>query len=330
MRNKAAARTEPLTDLRSRNLRSVQLLALDMLGRSIGNRLPTTIEYQKELGVGSGTVQKALAILENSGAVTLTRHGHLGTRLVEQDEGMLWSMSGRGQIRLVLHPPGAIDGFGLLQGLHAEFEKFSVPLDVQYMQGAEARAEMVADSRVDATILSKSAADSLRRPLRRKLRTVELGSEIYYAPGSLVVVRRADGPKKPRKLRIAIDRSSHDHEVLTEAEFPPAAKHVYVDCPYTEVLTALLEERIDAAVWHSTLLPVPLSAMGITETPVTSAEAGGELESVSTAVLVMRRDDMALGHLVERLDVSVVVESQAKLLGMDPASSELHSQVWLR
>src|SRR5690606_21960239 len=98
------------------------------------------------------------------------------------------------------------------------------------------------------------------------------------------------------------------------------------DCPYTEVLTALLEERIDAAVWHATLLPVPLSAMGITETPVTSAD----LESVSTAVLVMRRDDLPLSHLVERLDGSVVVEKQAKLLGMDPASSELHTQVWLR
>lgn len=330
MRNKVAGRTDPPADMRSKNLRSVQLLAEDMLGRAAGNRIPTTIEYQKQLGVGSGTVQKAMAILENSGAVTLSRHGHLGTRLLEQDEGVLWSVSGRGQVRLVLHPPGAIDGFGLLQGLHTEFDELSVPLDVRYLQGGEARAELVTDGTVDLAVLSASAAGSLRRGLSRKLRTVELGAGIYYAPGSLSVVRRASGPKRPRRLRVAIDRASHDHEVLTEAEFPPGSKHAYVDCPYPEVLTALLEDRIDAGVWHNTLLPVPLAAMGLTVAPLTSTRVDEVIDSVSEAVLLLRRDDHALGHLVERIDVSVLVAAQSALLGMDPASPELHTQVWMR
>lgn len=332
MRTSTRSNAQPLSDLRSSNLRSVQLLAQDLLGRAVDDRIATTVEYQRMLGVGSGTVQKALSFLESTGAVTLSRHGHLGTRIIAQDDGLLWGVAGRGQVRLVLHPPGPIDGFGMLKGLHDEFDRLGVPLDVRYLQGAEARAALVADGTVDLSVLSSGAAKSLRPGLRQRLRTVELGTGIYYAPGSLAVVRRAGRRKQQRSgpTRVAIDRSSHDHVRLTEAEFPPAPPYEFVDCPYPQVLTELLQRHIDAAVWHQTLLPVPLDAMGLRADPLDTDLVAPILESVSAAALVLRTNDSALARMLPRLDVSVVVDAQAELLAMDPASPELHTKVWLR
>ncbi|HEX6446885.1 MAG TPA: YhfZ family protein [Streptosporangiales bacterium] len=329
MRTRASA-TQPPADLRSRNLKTVQRLSLDMLGRPTGSRVPTTVDYQKQFSVGSGTVQKALAILEHSGAVTLSRHGHLGTRLVDQDEGLLWSMSGRGQVRLALHPPGPITGFGLLRGLQSEFDTLGVPLDVRYAHGGEDRAELVVSGEVDAGLVSAGIAESLRRALRRKITTVTVGEGLYYAPGSVFVVRREDAAKRPRRVRVGVDRTSHDHTVVTTAAFPEDAKNVYVDCPYSQVLTALLERRIDVALWHSTLLPVPLTAMGLTATPLEDDAAVQALATVSDAVIVLRRDDLALGRLVERIDTGALSREAEDLLRLDPAAPDLQSRVWER
>lgn len=301
-----------------------------MLGRPTGSRVPTTVDYQKQFNVGSGTVQKALAILEHSGAVTLSRHGHLGTRLVDQDEGLLWTMSGRGQVRLTLHPPGPVTGFGLLRGLQSEFDELGVPLDVRYVHGGEERAELVASGDADAGLVSAGVADSLRRAVRRKITTITVGEGLYYAPGSVFVVRREDAAKRPRRVRVGVDRSSHDHMTVTTAAFPEDSKNVYVDCPYGQLLTALLERRIDVALWHSTLLPVPLTAMGLVATPLEDEAALRALATISDAVLVLRRDDLALGRLIERIDTGALAREQEKLLRLDPSSAELHSRVWER
>ncbi|MQA02735.1 MAG: hypothetical protein GEV07_08460 [Streptosporangiales bacterium] len=319
MRNKAAAKTGPVTDLRSRNLRSVQLLAEDMLGRPTGGRLPTTIDYQQQLGVGSGTVQKALAILENSGAVTLSRHGHLGTNLVERDEGLLWSMSGRNQVHLVMPMPGPIDHIALLHNVREQLTRFNVPTGTHFKKGAATRAELVADGDVDLALMSRSAAKSLRPGLRRRTRTVDLGPNVYYTPGSLVVVSRLDGPKRPRKLKVAIDRSSHDHQALTEAEFPPGPKHTYVDCSYVGVLNAIHNGSVDVAIWHTTLVTIPLEGMGLTVRPLTADKVDELVEGLSAAVFLLRKDDAALGSLLENLNVEEIAQTQEKLNELDRA-----------
>ena len=48
----------------SKNLLAAQRIAADLLGRGVGERAPTALRYQELLGVGSGTVQKALKDLE--------------------------------------------------------------------------------------------------------------------------------------------------------------------------------------------------------------------------------------------------------------------------
>ena len=61
---------------------AVQEVARSILRHRSAARLPSIVEYQERLGVGSGTVQKAFHILEESGAATTEPRGHLGRFVV--------------------------------------------------------------------------------------------------------------------------------------------------------------------------------------------------------------------------------------------------------
>lgn len=67
----------------AKNLTASQQIAPDLLGRDVGERLPTALRYQESLEVGSGTVQKALRDLESVGAVRARARGHQDTGILE-------------------------------------------------------------------------------------------------------------------------------------------------------------------------------------------------------------------------------------------------------
>lgn len=316
-------------DLRSHQQRTVESAANDILSRQVGDQIMTMAEYQRQVGVGSGTVQKALTFLESVGAIGLSRHGHQGTRIVQLDRSALWRFTGRGQVRIVSTLPGAIDAFGLNKGLEEQFSAVGIPVGLQYRRGADARAERVRRGQADVAIMSKGAADRL--PSRRRSRTtmVELASGSYYARGSLVCLERVHRSKGT--LRVGIDRGSADHQMLTELEFPSDEDGwTYVDCPYSGLPGALLSDQVDVGIWHRTLLPASVESLGLRERSFSAAGAEQLLQQISPAVLVVRSDDGALNRLLEEIDVRAVARAQKSLLAMDPASVMIHDAVWCR
>ena len=58
---------------------AVNRLALDLLTRQEGERIPSISEYQEKFQFSRGTVQNALAFPKESDAVELVSRGHLGT-----------------------------------------------------------------------------------------------------------------------------------------------------------------------------------------------------------------------------------------------------------
>lgn len=316
-------------DLRSHQQRTVESVANDVLSRQSGDQIKTMAEYQRDVGVGSGTVQKALIFLESVGAVSLSRHGHQGTRIVELDRRALWRFTGRGQVRIVSTLPGAIDAFGLNKGLEKHFSAVGLPVGLQYLRGANARAESVRRDRADVAIMSKGAADQTLSRRRARTTTVELAPHSYYAPGSLVCLERSSRPQ--RALRVGIDRRSSDHRLLTELEFPPSDQRwEYVDCPYSNLPGALLSDQVDIGIWHRTLLPAPIEDLGLRERALSAPGANHLLQQISPAVLVIRSADIALNRLLEEIDVRTVNRVQQSLLAMDPASAMIHDAVWSR
>jgi len=70
-----------LTQTLTQNQQAIRFVARLLLARAPGERLPAIQEINSQLGVGVGTVQKAISALQD--AVTLTARGHRGT-FVEQ------------------------------------------------------------------------------------------------------------------------------------------------------------------------------------------------------------------------------------------------------
>ncbi len=311
----------------ARNQLAVQEVARSILRHRSAARLPSIVEYQERLGVGSGTVQKAFHILEESGAATTEPRGHLGRFVVSINPGRAWSLAGLGIVHAVLTPPGALEIYGLVDGLLDEFGRLGLPLQVNYQRGSMKRLERIASSDASFAVMSSGAAASLARD---DLNVASLAAGTYYSPGSLV--RLSKGAKsvgrgsRRRPLRVGIDRDSSDHVQLTEAEFGHLEDVCYVDCQFPKVPADILAGRIDVGIWHRIMLLVPLKLMGIAAEPI-SPVTKALLGTRSAASIVFPKDNLELGTALDYVNLVRVAEVQeARLAGI--GAEELAESSW--
>lgn len=327
---RVSAPDRPVVELMSSsNQTALQQLARDLIDRPPGSRMATTVQYQNELQVGSGTIQKALGILESSRAVSLRKRGHQGTFVTERDFGLLWNIAHFGEVRVVLAPPGPIDGFGLASGIGAELDRLVVPSRLLYASGATRRIDMVLEGAADVAVVSEGAAEHLDAKLRQQLQFFPIGPDTYYRPDSLIVLGRADRPIDISSGRcVAIDHGSHDHVMLTRAEFPLSDGFEHVACDYVQVPTAILRGIVDFGVWHRMQLLVPLDLIGISTSSLSRAETLHVRDRLAGAVMVVRAGRREFHSLLAEIDRSAIVDAQSRLLSLPPDSEEFRLSVW--
>ncbi|WP_405667586.1 hypothetical protein OG379_36790 [Streptomyces sp. NBC_01166] len=278
-----------------------EVIARDVLRAGIGGRLPTTVHYQESLGVGSGTVQKALKDLRNEGAMSLVARGHQGTYITELDAALLWSAARLSPVHLLLPPNAPPESMRVATAVAERFAPVGAYTTAGHLRGAEARLQAIEARRADIALMSAGAAGDLLAGGPAGHRTLTLGSGTYYAPGSLVVVTRAGGQRhgaNGAEPRIGIDLDSDDHQRLTHAEFPEGVGR-YVPTDFTSVPRAVLLGEIDAGIWHTVDSLIPLDAAGLTTTPLTRPDAVELARAISAAVLVATQDNIP-GVLLSR------------------------------
>ena len=310
----------------ARNQQAVQEVARSILRHRTPERLPSILEYQERLGVGSGTVQKAFRILEESGAATTEPRGHLGRFVVSINPGRAWSLAGLGVIHAILTPPGAREIYGLVDGLSDEFERLGLPLQVNYQRGSMKRLERIASSGTSFAVMSSGAAASLARD---DLNIASLAAGTYYSAGSLVRLSKgvSAAPRSRLKpLRVGIDRDSSDHVELTEAEFGHLKDVSYVDCPFPKVPAEILAGRIDVGIWHRIMLLVPLNLMGISSEAISPATKA-LLDSRSAASIVFPKTNLELGTALDFVDLARVAKVQKTRLA-EMGTEELTERSW--
>jgi hypothetical protein len=300
----------------SSNQRAVQMLARDILGRAVGDRLPTSLQWQDLLGVGSGTVQKALRVLESAGAVTLRARGHQGRFIVKRHVGRLWAIGGLGHVTGALPLPDSPEGSGLATGLRDQFDGLGIPLQMLYMHGASHRVRVVEEERADFAVLSMGAGEHTRSASPDQRWTeLDLGPHSYYSDGSMVVLAHpVQSDSAAGAQRIGIDRDSYDHTQLTLAEFPAADGHEFVAMDYPHLPAAVALGRIDAAVWHRTSLPIPLELIGVAVRSLERPDAIEICETLSRAILLARRDRPEVEAALRELEVEQIRDTQARVL----------------
>ena len=268
-----------------------EVVARALLSLQIGQQLPTTRDLTVKAGAGSGTIQVALQSLEDAGLVVTTAHGRQGRRLVSSKVPALWEASGRGPLTGVMPLPESREFAGLATAISATASMANLPLQLLFRQGGNTRSKYLDSELVDFSVSSEGAA---RESLETRS-TLPLGSHTYYAKDSVVVITAKNRKPHPTD-RVAIDRNSADHTMLTTAEFPHAD---LVDVPYLFIAEAVATGEVDAAVWHRTTSSPLMTAVGLSIHELSNPDA--RRDGYSEGAIVWRSKDNGVERLLRDL-----------------------------
>jgi hypothetical protein len=278
----------------------MEAIARDVIRLGISGRLPTTLQYQERLGIGSGTVQRALRELQGEGAMSVVSKGHQGTFITALDGPKLWRAAGLQPVHLLLPPYGPPESRRVARNLARQLAESGAATTVSFVRGAEARfAALRRDA--DAAVMSAGAAGDLLAADDSYV-ALDAGPGSYYAHGSLVVVARRDAGPGARP-RVGIDTSSDDHRRLTAAEFTGRVE--LVETNFARLPRAVLEGAVDTGIWHSVDLLIPLDAAGLEVRQLTKPRAIALATELSNAVVVARKDT-EVGAVISRIDLQAL------------------------
>lgn len=278
---------------------AVSVLANAALSLPLGAQVPTTAELARLAGTGGGTVQAALRVLEDSGAIQTSSHGSSGRRLVAKDSSALWRASGRGALTGVMPLPDTREFAGLATALSEAAERGGIPFQLLFRQGSRVRLRFLESKRVDFTVASSSVAHA--QSSRTAMLT--LAPHTYYRKASVVVITRV-GNAVGTPTRVPVDRNSADHVTLTSREFPDAEM---VDTPYAFIPESVVGGQFSAAVWHQSNSSPLLVAAGISIHPLERPPAS-ETEALDRASIVWRSDDTPVGATIGGLFDAATLE----------------------
>lgn len=280
-------------------------LARVLLLEHPGSRLPTVSEYAARLGVGLGTVQRALRMLEEGGAIELEARGRLGTYLTAIDRARLWETSQSGLLLGLMPLPYTRRYEGLATGLRASMAELEIPFSIAFMSGAHTRIKALEPTGSFA-IVSKLAAGRMTERRRRIREVIDFGPGSFVEGHCLVWAPKA----RRRRPRIGIDLESLDQVEFARREFGEDAE--LLDVPYLQVVEQLRSGAFDVTIWARDALR-DVADLEITDF---SSPAAREAEPLNTsAVIVTDSDDALTAALLENeLDVEAVTGVQAAVL----------------
>jgi len=300
----------PLTQTLTQNQQAIRFVARLLLERAPGQRLPAIQEINSQLGVGVGTVQKAISALQDAGVVSLTARGHRGTFVEQLDYAGLWRQAGHGPVKLLLPFVDAPEFSGLSDAIDQQLGEHGVPARIDHRRGARSRLDSVQAGTHEACVVSELAWHSTALP---DLQALTLAGAQYYQPQSVALLTREQPADTPHatKLRVGYDPDSLDHYLLTQAEFAPDDDRIeWVACRYSHLLSALLAGVIDCGIWHHVAIGVALELLPITAQPLAQPATLALLKRCKNACFVVRRDRPDVRHLLQVVDGAAVKAAQ--------------------
>ncbi|HEX7291617.1 MAG TPA: GntR family transcriptional regulator YhfZ [Conexibacter sp.] len=270
-----------------------------------GERVPTVQQFAEELRTGVSTVQRALAILTETGVLELVPRGKRGTFLQEIDRPGLWRASLQTVMVGLMPLPYTRRYEGLATGLRAQAETLGVPFSLAFMSGAASRLDVVGVGEQFA-IISALAAQLAREEGRQIEVCLDFGPQSYVEGHALVWA----GKQRRRHPRVGVSMRSYDQLELARREFGDHAE--YVDVPYLQVLEHLRARHFDVTVWATDAMA------SVEDLPVTGLTSPAALAAVpsNTAAVLVTAGDHAITHALLRheLDVDAVRRVQAEVL----------------
>lgn len=283
-------------------------LALRLLALRAGERLAPVHRLAAEFGTGRGTVQSALKLLTDGGAVVLESHGHRGSFIKQVERQKLLAQAGIFPLIGAMPVAYSTRFQGLMAGLTRAFEQADLPLVLAQLRGGRNRIHFLRTGRCDFAVISRLAW--LQEESAGDIMLVHT-----FGPGTNVsdhalVLSRPGARGIEDGMRVGVDPSSHDHVRLTQAECEGKAVTL-VDISYAQTLPRLLSGEIDAAVWD-TEVPLP-ATLPLVTVPREHRNPSGEPDT--EAVMITRTEPGALGALLaSTIQPAIVTATQQRVL----------------
>jgi hypothetical protein len=226
---------------------TIQNLATLFFPMEKGERVPPIAQLEIDCGASRGTVQSALAYLQEKNAISLIRHGHVGTFVESIDKKILFGLLDKKGIVGVMPLPYSKRYEGLATGLYTSLRETGLDVSLAFMRGSENRLKGLRDGHYDFVVLSKMSAGEVVGESGAFRIACTFGRQTYVGNHILVTSPNASATKG--KMKIGMDYTSNDQRILTEKYF--AGQDVlYVPLIYSQILEAIKAGKIDAAIWN--------------------------------------------------------------------------------
>jgi hypothetical protein len=298
--------------LQSKSALVAKAIALDMVALEKGAHFPPVSEYAKRFAVGTGTVQTALAYLQEIGAMELETRGRLGTVVSGRDLGRLWRVATDRPVLCCLPMPYSRIFEGLSTGMREGFRRASLNLAFIHVDGSLERVNAVLRGEADFGILSRLAAELAVEQGSRIALVCSLGRGSFIQR-HVIVTREGDAPRVADGITVGIDPSSIDQPYITRLLCGERDVRVR-EVRYVDFEQLLLAREIDLIVWHSDDT-TSLRSPGLARAPLPASllrRLGGRN---TQATAVARADDPAIQSIVSAaVSVELVRRVQAQVI----------------
>lgn len=263
-------------------------LARRLIGNKVGDRVPGVADLAQDSGVGYGTVQEAMRLLDDVGAASFRRRGAQGTVLEEVNDEVLWELASAGALAGGLPLPYTRRYEGLATGLFTSLAGAGVPINLSFMRGGVPRLEALLAGGLDFAVTSVFTAEAFAEDNPDAIEVaLRLGPGTYVSKHQTIF----GDPRNERLeagMRVGIDRDSVDQSRMTEMEIEEVDGEVeLVPLTYTQLLRELEVGELDAAVWNSE----DINGSRFKVVPLRSPKARDLSGSNTAAAVSVRADD---------------------------------------
>ncbi len=229
-----------------------------MISTPLDSRLPTVNDYCEIFDCSRGVVQTALANLEESGSVSLSKRGKQGSYLAAKSEELLFRSADLQFLTGSMPTPLNIHLAGLATGVCQAMNRCSAPFTFAFVQGGKNRAKALCRQIYDFVLVTRATAREFIARNPQVEEAFPLLDCVYSLPYQLYLNRPGlteiqDG------MTVAVDPSSQDQWQLTQALI--AGKQVrLVEMPFIPSRQAFFSGQVDCVVMRGES-PYPMSAL---------------------------------------------------------------------
>ncbi|MDU5109145.1 MAG: GntR family transcriptional regulator YhfZ [Clostridium sp.] len=227
---------------------TINSLAIEFLQLNEGDRIKTVAELAETYETARGTIQSAIKFLKNQNALTLESRGHLGTFIKEINYIRLLELTGIKSLVGVMPLPYSKRYEGLATGICKCLNDSGVNTNLAFMRGSNHRLKALEDGRYDFAVTSRLTADFYLEQ-NKDIQIIKTFGDFSYVNEHIMVVSKKFDGRFKKGTRVGIDTSSIDQFMLTKTYFEDLEVE-YVNLNYSQFITALKENEIDAAIWN--------------------------------------------------------------------------------